>query len=247
MKKDTKDSVKDYWNLRANGFSSAVEEEMATSSHEIWKDCFQKEIGSGKEVLDDGCGPGFFSAILAELHNTVTGIDYSEEMVEKAAERIHALGLSASISRGDAHNLAFPDNSFDAVVSRNVIWNLETPAQAYAEIARVLRPGGTIIINDGNCYLYLYDVRYKAIREENMKKYAAKGGCDGGLHGKHNTDNVDFGIIEKIAYDLPLSRIERPKWDLSVLIDLGFYDISVKIHGDKLPMGFTIIARKRGI
>lgn len=247
MEKDIKDSVKDYWNLRANGFSSAVEEEMVTNSHSVWKACFEKEIGTGKDVLDDGCGPGFFSAILAELGNHVTGIDYSEEMVARAAERICALGLSADIARGDAHELCFADGSFDAVVSRNVIWNLKDPMKAYSEIARVLRPGGTLIMNDGNCYLYLYDERYKALREEHMKKFAAKAGQDGGLHGKHNTDRVDFGIIEKLAYDLPLSKIERPKWDLAALIDLGFYDISVKIHGDKLPMGFTIIARKREV
>ena len=245
MEKDIKDSVKDYWNLRANGFSSAVEEEMVTESHRTWTECFQQEIGSGKDVLDDGCGPGFFTAILAELHNNVCAIDYSEEMVARATERIHSLGLSATVTRGDAHSLPFPDECFDAVVSRNVIWNLKDPAKAYGEIARVLRPGGTLIMNDGNCYLYLYDERYKALHEENLKKYAAKDSHSGGLHGKHNTDNVDFGIIEKIAYDLPMSKVERPKWDLNELIDLGFYDLSVKIFGTKLPMGFTIVARKR--
>ena len=245
MEKDIKDSVKDYWNLRAGGFSDAVEEEMVTASHKTWKDCFAREIGSGKTVLDDGCGPGFFSAILAELHNDVTGIDYSEEMVEKARQRLQALALPGKIVRGDAHRLDFPAESFDAVVSRNVIWNLKEPEKAYGEIARVLRPGGTLIVNDGNCYLYLYDPRYKALYEEHVREISAKGKSDGGLHGRHNTDNVDFGIIEKLAYDLPLSKVERPKWDISTLIDLGFYDISVKISGNTLPMGFTVIARKR--
>ena len=50
-----------------------------------------------------------------------------------------------------------------------------------------------------------------------------------GRHGRHNKDNVDFGIMDRIAMELPLSRVERPSWDVNVLCKSGFTDIRVSL------------------
>lgn len=70
----------------------------------------------------------------------------------------------------DAQHLQFADESFDAIVSRNVLWNLEDPAMAYREMYRVLRPGGTILVEDGNMYLYLYDEAYEKLHNQYMEE-----------------------------------------------------------------------------
>ena len=72
----------------------------------------------------------------------VTAIDYSEQMIEQAKRRFRQMKIDAKVMQMDAQNLKFADESFDVVVSRNVIWNLDDPSRAYNEMYRVLRPDG---------------------------------------------------------------------------------------------------------
>lgn len=240
------EEIKDYWDLRSKGFSDAVQEELENDSGKEWEAFFRQIIPENARVLDDGMGPGFFSVLLAKLGHRVTAIDYSDGMVAQAKARFAQMGLPITAMQMDAQNLQFPDGSFDAVVSRNVIWNLDDPEKAYREIHRVLVPGGKVMIDDGNMYLYHHDEEYAEQHRKFMDLMVHRKEPDGGLHGKHNTDNVDFKIIERIAEDLPMSYVRRPQWDFVKLVELGFDDIHVEIRGGELPMGFRITARKRG-
>lgn len=242
------EEIKDYWNMRANGFSMAVEEELKTESRKEWEQIFRENIEKeNADVLDDGTGAGFFSVILSKLGHQVTAIDYSEEMTEQAKKRFEAEGADVLIRQMDAQKLEFADESFDAVVSRNVLWNLDDPAAAYHEMYRVLRPGGKLIISDGNMYLYIHDEEYARLHEKQMEEMKKKPETKVSLHGKYNVDHVDFSIIERIAEDLPMSRRRRPQWDFEQLISLGFDDIHVKFQGKELPMSFLIIAEKKEV
>jgi ubiquinone/menaquinone biosynthesis C-methylase UbiE len=78
-------------------------------------------------------------------------------MLEMARSNSERFGVSGTFLRMDAQDLDFPDESFDLILSRNLIWDLERPRKAYEEWLRVLRPGGRMIIFDGNFYLHLYD------------------------------------------------------------------------------------------
>lgn len=101
----------------------------------------------GGSVLEVGVGTG-----LALRHYgpkvTVTGVDYSEEMLEKARAKVAAEGLRnvAALHRMDARVLDFPDESFDHVAAMHVISVVPEPERVMAEVARVVRPGGTVLI-----------------------------------------------------------------------------------------------------
>lgn len=238
------EEVQSYWNSRAKGFSMAVEEELSTETGREWSAFFREHLPDCRlDILDDGTGAGFFAVLLSRMGHNVTAIDYSDQMIRQAKERFEALGLPVTAMQMDAQALQFPDASFDAVVSRNVLWNLDAPDQAYREIERVLRPGGVAIIDDGNMYLHLHNPAYAAAREKALKQSTEK---EANLHARHNTDGVDFSVIETIAQELPMSSTLRPAWDFDQLVGLGFSDIRVQIRGGDLPMGFRIVARKRG-
>ncbi|HVF73455.1 MAG TPA: methyltransferase domain-containing protein [Acidimicrobiales bacterium] len=100
----------------------------------------------GERVLDIGCGNGALALGIAPHVGEVVGLDISGPMLATAAERAAAAGLSnATFEKGDAQLHALPDASFDAAVSRFGVMFFEDPAAAFANIARMLRPGGRLV------------------------------------------------------------------------------------------------------
>jgi SAM-dependent methyltransferase len=103
-------------------------------------------------VLEIGCGAGLLSADLFRRGFVVDGIDPSGAMVELARARASEIGAGDRIrvSEGDAHSLAFASGSYDLVVALGVLPFLHSPAVALSEIARVLRPGGHVLLSSDN-------------------------------------------------------------------------------------------------
>jgi ubiquinone/menaquinone biosynthesis C-methylase UbiE len=78
----------------------------------------------------------------------ITGIDLSPAMLAIARRRAAELGIDAELREGDAEALAFPDGGFDTVVCALSLCSIPDPATAIAEMARVLRPGGKLLLLD---------------------------------------------------------------------------------------------------
>ncbi len=97
------------------------------------------------ETLEIGIGTGRnLPYYPAEVR--LTGIDVSPAMLELARERARQLNRPVELRAGDAQALDFPDASFDTVVSTLSLCTIPDPAQAVREAARVLRPGGRLIL-----------------------------------------------------------------------------------------------------
>jgi phosphatidylethanolamine/phosphatidyl-N-methylethanolamine N-methyltransferase len=101
----------------------------------------------GGRVLEVGVGTGISLPDYAHSCR-ITGVDISEPMLAKARERVRKLRLGNvdAIAVGDAEALAFDDASFDTVVAQYVVTAVPDPERALDEFARVVRPGGEIII-----------------------------------------------------------------------------------------------------
>jgi demethylmenaquinone methyltransferase/2-methoxy-6-polyprenyl-1,4-benzoquinol methylase len=103
-----------------------------------------------REVLDVATGTGDVAILLAKMlrPSTVIGIDIAKQMLELGREKIRREGLESVISleTGDSENLRFPDASFDAVTVAFGVRNYENLAQGLAEMRRVLRPGGRLVV-----------------------------------------------------------------------------------------------------
>jgi phosphatidylethanolamine/phosphatidyl-N-methylethanolamine N-methyltransferase len=101
----------------------------------------------GQRILEVGVGTGL-SLPFFRPDSEVTGIDVSAEMLAKARRRVDRLGLKhvEDLSVMDAEKMEFPDNSFDAVLALYVASVVPNPARFAAEMRRVCRPGGTIVL-----------------------------------------------------------------------------------------------------
>jgi ubiquinone/menaquinone biosynthesis C-methylase UbiE len=106
-------------------------------------------------VLDLGCGTGVVTRAIAArdgFAGTVTGIDQSPEFIA-AAQRLAAddgVGDRVQFAVGDVHALDLPAATFDAVVAHTLISHVRDPLAVLAEAARVVRPGGSVAIFDGD-------------------------------------------------------------------------------------------------
>lgn len=109
------------------------------------------DLKENTRVLEIGCGTGAISRAILNLDQVaeVTGIDPSPVFIEyanKLSQDIPGLALQV----GDARNLDFADDSFDLVVFHTTLCHVPGPEQALDEAVRVLRPGGTLVIFDGD-------------------------------------------------------------------------------------------------
>lgn len=133
---------------------------------ELWRPVFTRmfSFGSGRtarqteaalravlpakqgRVLDVACGPGLYTRRLARdlPEGLVIGFDVSKPMLRQATRK--SSGLSVAFVRGDAHELPYPDATFDSVICLAALYLIPKPHQVIAEMARVLKPDGRILI-----------------------------------------------------------------------------------------------------
>ena len=220
------EDIRKYWTKRAKGYSEYNQGELSGEQREKWRQAILAELPDKPlteiHLLDVGTGPGFFAIILAEAGIQVTAV---------------------------AQNLEFPDGTFDAVITRNVTWNLEHPVRAYQEWYRVLKKDGVLLNFDANWYRYLCDEELRKGYEEDRKKTKEQQVED-------YYEGTDIAEMERIAAAVPLTEILRPAWDLHVMEEIGFQDCrsdetvnerilsqADQINGESTPM-FLVTGRK---
>jgi len=102
-----------------------------------------------RDLIDIGTGTGRMLEVLAPAVGHALGVDLSREMLAVARANLEHVGLENGIvRRGDMYQLPLPDGSFDAAVIHQVLHYADRPAVVLAEAARVLRPGGVLVLVD---------------------------------------------------------------------------------------------------
>ncbi len=205
-------AIQNYWHSRAKGYSLSTLEELQSCDNPYRKILKKWLSGdhSAQSALDIGCGPGFLAIELAHLGFNVKAVDSCIAMLQEA--RKNSQGLQIDFSLSDAADELFPCESFDVIASRNLTWNLPNPSKAYRQWLTWLKPGGKLIIFDGNHYRYLSDQSFPNPNYQSTHRYV---------------DGVDVSVMEKIAKILPMTRFRRPEYDKKVLLDLGFIHIKI--------------------
>jgi SAM-dependent methyltransferase len=138
-----------------------------------------------------------------------------------------------------ADELPFADDSFDAVICRNLTWALPHPEETFLQWQRVLCPGGRLIYQDANHYYYMYNEEDR----KNRERYAVVSGSHHGPEGA----NYDTSLCDETAKDLPMSRLDRPReWDELVLPKLGFEILAEEIYHPQALLKYGLYEASQG-
>lgn len=230
--------IENYWDARSEDFGKIRRVELCGENFTAWQRIFQAHLLSEKslKILDVGTGAGFFAIILSKLGHKVIGTDTSEKMLAQAKKISAEFDCSAEFFKMDAQNLIFPDETFDAIVSRNLTWTLPDVMEAYREWHRVLKVGGMLMNFDSDVGRVTFE-----------KKSAARD-----VHANISEDLLTE--CNAIKSELKISTHGRPTFDAEFLKTLNFSveleaDISEKVQRDKnclydsIPL-FAVYAKK---
>ncbi|MEW6034319.1 MAG: class I SAM-dependent methyltransferase [Chloroflexota bacterium] len=146
---DAKVNIREYWHRRSDTYDK-LPAPRPQEERVAYKRILEGVLKGDKlSILDVGTGTGFLALLLAEMGHDVTGLDLTEGMLEKARDKATESGLSIRFELGDAEELPFEDELFDAVVCNYLLWTLPRPSEALREWIRVTRRGGRIVVIDG--------------------------------------------------------------------------------------------------
>ena len=121
---------------------------------------------SGKRILEVGCGQGADLARFAMAGADTFGVDLTPKHCEISRQFATTMGASARITRGSAIELPYESNTFDLVYSFGVLLLVQDLDRAVAEIHRVLKPGGTVLVmfyNRQSLHYYLKTLYYYGV------------------------------------------------------------------------------------
>src|SRR6516225_9638809 len=147
-----KEQVAALWGRRALGFDDGFGHSIRTPAERAaWDRIFDLVLTGSQplDALDAGCGTGFLSFELAARGHRVTGVDFAPAMLAQARRKAAERAVLVRFEEADAEQLPFPSHSFDLAISRHVLWTSPHPEAAIDEWIRVLRPGGRLVVVDG--------------------------------------------------------------------------------------------------
>jgi SAM-dependent methyltransferase len=150
MMAETNAEQRTYWNEQAGPVWVSMQERMDVQIGAHGERALAVlDAQTAERVVDVGCGCGDTALAIARAVGAagrVLGVDISAPMLARARERAAAAGLAhARFEHADAQTHALPANAFDALFSRFGVMFFESPAAAFANLARALRPGGRVV------------------------------------------------------------------------------------------------------
>ena len=203
--------MRSYWDRRAESYSGQNLAQIS-ARYEKWRDvAFQYLPGKkGLKALDVGTGPGFLAILLAREGYLVDAVDKSGDMLAHARENARQEGVDIQFHHTEGA-FPFPEESFDVIVSRDVVWIQMEPEKELAYWYSLLKKGGTLLYFDAAWYSYLQEAGTMKEYKEFRRFVKSRGGFV--YPGAYE--------LEQMVYDCPLVYQERPKWDMEFWKRMG--------------------------
>lgn len=146
-------SGKEYWEERSASYIQGIEGSYHRNRLRMVEALLRSQTFQGKACLDFGCGDGVFAEHLLSDGATVMGVDVDSVMVAAASKRLATRWPSIKLAEGGVEQLKYlPDGAFDYLFALNVLayLNAEEEVTFYREAARLVKPGGGLVITHSN-------------------------------------------------------------------------------------------------
>lgn len=231
---ELKKRIRHGWDISARGYSDLIQEDFYDERKYSWLDTILENSPQKDDmkILDTGCGPGFFSIILSEAGFDVTGIDLSSQMIIEAEKNAEAMETDAIFKVMDIQHPDFEDDTFDLIVSRNVVWSLSEPESAYKNWFRILKPGGRLLVFDGDHLKDLREPEGESGNPHDIYIDEYKKLC--GKEPKCSYSKEDYEEARGWRRDLPLADKKRPEWDEGLCKSIGFVNVKTEWVNEKV-------------
>jgi SAM-dependent methyltransferase len=189
----------------------------------------------GKRVLDVGCGNGYVLSRYARQGAIVSGVDLTAKAIELSRKRFALERLEAELIQIDGVNLPFPDAHFDIVCSMGVLHHISDPRPTVSEIARVLKPGGTLIAMLYYRYSYkavvltrlkrIFDPRYRGMSQQQAINRNDGAGCPlAELYSRQQAQQLF------VAFEQREMRLNQLSWKQLFLVP-GLHQLAGRVFG----------------
>jgi len=194
-----------------------------------------------KKMADLGCGSGGYLEIKKERECEYYGLDFSEHMLQSAKKRAEQLNLKEGVHfyKGNAEETPYAENTFDLIIAIGLIEYFDDPHKIIKEIGRILRKGGTVIIQSFMPTPYVQSLFFTAASIKNC----IPGRKNDIEHKKYNKKQLD-GLFEKHGF-----RVVDYAYSNFHILPLPFADICTKVHtafseyaAKHHPKGFSFLA-----
>lgn len=136
----------EYWSKFANTFDEEQKYIVGWTTQQTMLERLSGESDLG-ELIELGCGAGFYTKVLAANANHITATDLSDEMLTVAKEQLKDC-QNVAVEKADCEKTDFPDGKFDSVFMANLVHVIENPSITLQESYRILKDGGLLLIVD---------------------------------------------------------------------------------------------------
>ena len=249
--KKLKQSIIEYWDQQSDQLDIVTKKWLEYSD---WMGYALNNIchNIGKmDVLDVGTGAGLVALSISGKVHSITATDISEKMIRVAEKNASAYGADVRFLLDDIEESNLENGQFDLIVVHDVIYSLTDLEGALYNMVRLLRPGGYLVIADGNYLLHINDENYLQRHRYHMIKDRK-----GEYQSMMDMDDAEFDAMSLSLSHLEVNRVCRPFVELRVLASLGMNDMSVSFDDHdqfgilsengflKAPFRYTLACRK---
>lgn len=222
-----RDEIREFWSERAATFDQSVGHEIFSEAERRgWHRLIRKHLGdgNGRPLLDLACGTAVISHLMHDMGFSVTGLDWSEAMLDQARAKAAARGTDIRFIMRDAEATGEPDARYDAITNRHLVWTLVDVPAAFAEWHRLLKPGGRLLIVDGNFGRRSWVSRLHGALDRMLGRPPASGHMSPAMAERHRRIREQVYFSEAMPAAAVVARLEAAGFT-DIVVDRNLWDI----------------------